>query len=88
MEQLIIDEGKIKCLITGKLRKETPEEIVRQEFCRSLLEVYKYPQEHIDVEFPIKIGRETKRVDIVVFNDHTKAQDNVYIAFKISHDLS
>ena len=37
MQEIIVDEGKIKCLITGKMRKETPEEYVRQEYCRILL---------------------------------------------------
>ena len=39
MQEIILDEGKIKCLITGKMRKETPEEYVRQEYCRVLLDV-------------------------------------------------
>lgn len=82
MEQLVVDEGKIKCLITGKMRKETPEEYVRQEVCRLLVQVYKYPVEHIDVEFPIKIGRETKRVDIAIFNSEVKTQDNMYIVIE------
>lgn len=55
MQEIIVDEGKIKCLITGKMRKETPEEYVRQEYCRILLDVYKYPKSHIDVEYPIKV---------------------------------
>ena len=82
MEPLIVDEGKIKCLITGKLRKETPEEYVRQEYCRILLEVYKYPKENIDLEFPIRIGQGNKRVDIAVFNDTTKSQDNILIVIE------
>lgn len=79
MEQIIVDEGKIKCIITGKLRKETPEEYVRQEFCRMLLDVYHYPKQHIDLEFQVNIGRETKKADIVIFNSEIKSQDNVYI---------
>ena len=79
METIVVDEGKIKCLITGKLRKETPEEYVRQEFTRVLLNAYKYPKTHIDIEFPIKVGVQTKRVDIVVFNSEIKTQDNIYI---------
>lgn len=82
MEDIIVDKGKIKCIITGKLRKETPEEYVRQEFCRILLYVYDYPKDHIDLEFPIKIGRSTKKIDVVVFNNKIKAQDNVYIAIE------
>jgi type I restriction enzyme M protein len=79
MKTLVIDEGKIKCLITGKLRRGTPEEYVRQEFTRVLLGVYKYPKAHIDVEFPIKIGVQAKWVDIAVFNNEIKSQDNIYL---------
>lgn len=79
METIVVDEGKIKCLITGKLRKETPEEYVRQEFVRVLLSAYKYPKSNIDLEFPVKIGVQTKRVDIAVFNSETNSQDNIYI---------
>ena len=78
MQEIIVDEGKIKCLITGKMRKETPEEYVRQEYCRILLDVYKYPKEHIDVEYPIKVGSTDKRCDIVVFKSEEKSQDNIY----------
>ena len=79
MQEIIVDEGKIKCLITGKMRKETPEEYVRQEYCRILLDVYKYPKTHIEVEFPIKVGSTDKRVDIIIFNDTMKSQDNVLL---------
>jgi len=79
MEEIISNEGKIQCLITGKLRKETPEEYVRQEFCRILLDVYHYPKNNIEVEFPIKVGSTDKRCDIVIFNDENKTQDNIYL---------
>lgn len=79
MQDIIVDAGKIKCLITGKMRKETPEEYVRQEYCRVLLDVYKFPKEYIDVEFSIKVGSADKRVDIVVFNSKIKSQDNIYL---------
>lgn len=77
MQEIIVNEGKIKCLISGKMRKETPEEYVRQEYCRILLDVYKYPKNNIDVEYPIKVGSADKRCDIVVFNDENKSQDNI-----------
>lgn len=86
MENIIIYDGKIKCLITGKLRKETPEELVRQEFCRMLLEVYNYPKAHIDVEFPVHIGRNTKRADIVVFHSNDKSQNNVHLVVETKKD--
>lgn len=79
MQNLIVDEGKIICLITGLPRKETPEEYVRQEYCRILLDVYNYPKENIDLEFSIKQGVATKRIDIAVFNSSEKTQDNIYL---------
>ena len=79
MTDIIVDEGKIRCLITGKMRKETPEEYVRQEYCRILLDVYGFPKEIIDVEYEIKMGSSSKRVDIVVFNDINKTQDNILL---------
>lgn len=86
MESIVISDGKIKCLITGKMRKETPEELVRQEFCRMLLDVYKYPKDNIELEFPIQIGRSTKRADIVVFHSNQKTQNNVYIVIETKSD--
>ena len=79
MSSLVVTEGNILCLITGKMRKETPEEYVRQEYCRILLDVYKYPKENIGLEFSIKQGSSTTRADIVVFNDKHKSQDNIYL---------
>ena len=60
---------KIKCFITGKLRNDTPEEKVRQDVARSLVEEYGYDKKDIDIEFPVKMGRARKRSDIVVFYD-------------------
>lgn len=76
----VIPPGKIKCFITGNLRKDTPEERVRQDVARSLVEEYGYEKEDIDIEFPVKMGRQRKRSDIAIFpenDEHT--QENVYI---------
>ena len=72
MQEIIVDEGKIKCFITGKMRRETPEEYVRQEYCRILMDVYQYPKSHIEVEYSIKVGSADKRCDIVVFHSEEK----------------
>jgi len=75
-----IPVGKIKCFITGKLRKDTPEERIRQEVARSLVEEYGYRREDIDIEFPIRVGRRQKRVDIIVFYEgRLHKQENAYI---------
>lgn len=79
MSQIISVDGKIICLITGKLRKDTPEEFVRQEYVNTLLNIYNYPKENIQLEFPIKIGSSTKYIDIAIFNSQQKSQDNIYL---------
>ena len=56
-EVSVIPPGKIKCYIKGILRKETPEERIRQEVARSLVEEYGYQKKNIDVEFSIQMGR-------------------------------
>jgi type I restriction enzyme M protein len=63
----IVPHGKIVDFIDGSLRKETPEEYVRQEIEKSLVREYKYPREEIAVEFGIKFGSKRKRADLVIF---------------------
>ena len=70
----MIPAGKIRCYITGRYRKDTPEEHVRQRMARSLVEEYGYSKEDIELEFKIVLGSSSKRADIVVFdkgNAHT-----------------
>lgn len=84
MAEEVIPPGKIKCFITGKLRKDTAEERVRQDVARSFIEEYGYDKSDIEIEFPIKMGREKKRADIVIFpegDEHT--QENIYIIAEV-----
>lgn len=72
--------GKVRCFITGKLRKDTPEENVRQRWARSLVEEYKYSKSDIVLEFSVKMGVSRKRADIVIFNhDASRKQENISI---------
>ena len=72
--------GKIRCYITGKLRKDTPEENVRQRWARSLVEEYRYKHEDIGVEFQIRMGRARKKADLVVFHEgQPHKQEHVFI---------
>jgi type I restriction enzyme M protein len=81
-----IPPGKIKCIVTGKIRNNTPEEKVRQEVARSLLEEYHYDKKNMDVEFVIEMGRAKKKADIVIFDDgrttHTQENVNIIIETK------
>lgn len=65
---LLVPAGKIRCYIhTNVLRKDTPEEHVRQRVARSLVEEYGYAKSDIHLELPIKVGSARKQVDIAVF---------------------
>lgn len=76
----VIPSGKIKCFITGKLRRDTKEERIRQDMVRILVEEYRYNKSDIELEFSIKMGRATKRADIVVFSKNKQhSQENIYI---------
>ena len=63
----LIPPGKLQCIVTGKLRPDTPEEHVRQRIARSLLEDYGYNKIDIEIEFTVNLGRSKKRVDIAIF---------------------
>ncbi|MBS1916824.1 MAG: type I restriction enzyme HsdR N-terminal domain-containing protein [Bacteroidetes bacterium] len=72
----IKEEEAGKEFIFDELRKQwirlTPEEWVRQNFVRYLVEVKKYPSSYIAIERKIKLGELTKRFDILVFDSAAK----------------
>lgn len=63
----LVPPGSLRCYLTGKLRKDTPEENVRQRWARSLVEEYGYSKDDMSLEFSISMGRARKRADIVIF---------------------
>ena len=74
----LIPAGKIRCFISGSLRRDTKEENVRQRWARSLVEEYGYLKTDIAVEFSIKMGSARKRADIVVFKEGApRKQENI-----------
>ncbi|RLG15924.1 hypothetical protein DRN63_04840 [Nanoarchaeota archaeon] len=75
-----IPTGYIKCFVSGKLRKDTPEERVRQEVAKSLAYEYGYKVTDMEVEFRIQIGRKKPRADLVIFYENSiHSKENVYI---------
>jgi hypothetical protein len=60
--KFIFDEIRRKYLLL------TPEEWVRQNFVKYLVNEKKYPQQLISIEMEFKINKLIKRCDIVVFN--------------------
>ena len=82
-----VPAGKIRCFVTGKLRKDTPEENVRQRWARSLVEEYGYDVADMEVEFSVKMGTKRKRADIVIFNPgDPKRQDTVIVLVEVKRE--
>ena len=80
----VVPEGKLRCFITGNLRERTPEEKNRQTVARRLVEEYDYPKDTLELEFPIKMGRKTKRADIVAFPpDKDHSQENIDLIVEV-----
>lgn len=46
----------------------TPEEWVRQQFARQMVDTYGYPEGRIGIEISLKVNRMPMRTDIVVFD--------------------
>lgn len=75
-----IPPGKLVDYLTGKLRRETPEEHVRQRVARSLVEEYGYSKKQIELDFHIYIGSKKHPVDIAIFHEEkAHKQENIYI---------
>lgn len=73
-----IPDDTVIDFIDGKSRKKTPEEYVRQNVERSLVQEYLYRREDIAVEYRIKIGSSRKAVDLAIFlDDKPRSQDNI-----------
>lgn len=83
----VVPPGKTRCFITEQLRKDTPEENVRQRWARSLVEEYGYPKEDIGVEVAVKIGRSRKRADLAVYvHNKRHRQENIAIIIETKRD--
>lgn len=82
----LVTPGSIRCYVTGKLRKDTKEEIVRQRWARSLVEEYGYSRNDLALEFPIRMGTAKKRADIVIFKAGGKQQEDIVIIIEAKRD--
>lgn len=74
-EILVTPDGKVRDYIDGTIRKETPEEYVRQTVEKRLVIEHKYVKSQIAVEFPVKMGDGKKRADIVIFPNGASKDD-------------
>lgn len=91
MENLLVitvPEGKIRDYIDGKFRNDTPEEYVRQNIEKRLVNEHEYPKSLISIEFSIKVGSASKRVDIALFPEDCSnfSQENIKIIIECKKD--
>lgn len=84
---IAIPDGHIADYIDGKIRKDTPEEYVRQNIEKRLVNEHKYLPSQIIVEMPIKMGSGRKRIDLAIFPEgQEKKQENVEIIIECKHE--
>ncbi|MBU0591575.1 N-6 DNA methylase [Candidatus Micrarchaeota archaeon] len=84
---ITIPDGYISDYIDGKFRKDTPEEYVRQNIEKRLINEHKYTPDQIAVEFKIKQGSKSKRVDLAIFpDDADKKQENIQIIIECKRE--
>jgi type I restriction enzyme M protein len=82
-----IPDGKVVDFITGRLINDTAEEYVRQNVEMSLVLEYGYLREQVEVEFKIKVGSQTKRVDLAIFPPEVPhTQDNILIIIETKRE--
>lgn len=76
-----VPDGFLPDFLTGEFVRDNPEEYVRQNLERALVEQYGYAIGDCVPEFKIKVGSSRRRsVDIVVFSDGAPhLQENIYI---------
>lgn len=80
-----IPTDRIRCVITKRLRRATPEESVRQQAARSLIDEYGYSPGDIAVELSVHLGSARKGVDLAVFPpgaEHTQQNISIVIECK------
>ncbi len=81
---IAVPPGRIIDFVSQKLRRDNPEEYVRQEFARALANEYGYPVKQMDTEVPIKIGSSRRAIDIAVYQagvtkQADKRPENIHI---------
>lgn len=81
LKPISVPEGKICDYIDSKFRNDTPEEYVRQNIEKRLVNELRYDAERIKIEFTLALGSNKPRADIVIFPEACShyAQENVYI---------
>lgn len=77
---ITIPDGKIVDFITGTFRADTPEEYVRQNLEKRLVNELKYPRERLGIEVTLQMGSNKPRADVVIYLDNRPhTQENIHV---------
>ncbi len=68
-EIVVVPDNKLVDFIDGRFRADTPEEHVRQNILKRIVNSLKYPKTRIKVEYRIKLGSAKPRIDVAIFKD-------------------
>jgi type I restriction enzyme M protein len=75
---IVVPDNKIIDFIDGRFRPDTPEERVRQNIAKRLVNSLKYPKTRIKVELGLKLGSAKPRVDIAIYKEGlSQTQENI-----------
>lgn len=74
-----VPEGKVRDYIDGTFRNDTPEEYVRQNIEKRLVNEHSYPKNLLRVEKSIKVGSASKRIDIAVYPEESPSDAQEFI---------
>jgi len=87
-QMIVIPDGKICDYIDGKFRNDTPEEYVRQNIEKRLVNEHKYKKERIAIEYTIAAGSRKPRADIVIFSAQSpeRSQENIQIIIECKRE--
>jgi len=79
-EVLVVPDDKLVDFIDGRFRSDKPEERVRQNILKRIVNSLKFPKSRIKVEYGIKLGTAKPRIDIAIFRENvSQVQENVEI---------
>lgn len=79
----ILDSNKIKYSVSGKKYNfSDPEEKVRSEYYFDLIERYRYPIQHIDLEVEMPDRTPQRYADIVIYEDDDKIKPYIVVECK------
>ncbi len=76
------EESFVKCLVRKKYIQLKPEEVVRQLYLMVLNKEYKYDFERMQLEYPISLGSNKKRADIVIIDKNDTRVPYIIIEIK------